>query len=308
MLQITCRQTVSSTVQRYLETGSTVDRERTGRPSCLDREHYVSIDNIMDMDCETTTPRLTEMLLQQFPGLKVSERTIARGRQELGWVHQTAKYCQLVRDANKVKRLEWAQKMLTDKEQFDDVIFTDESSFQVEYHARRAYRRLGEPRLLRSKPKHPAKVHVWGGISKKGATDIVLFNSNMTATRYTTILDASLVPFIQKNFSSSSHRLFQDNDPKHTSRWAQWYFEEKGINWWPTPPESPDINQIELVWGSMKEAIRNHYKPRTLPDLEASIKDYWYTKMTPELCTKYINHIQTVLPAVVAVNGQATGF
>lgn len=82
----------------------------------------------------------------------------------------------------------------------------------------------------------------------------------------------------------SHHRLYQDNDPKHTSRWAQWYFSEKGINWWRTPAESRDINPIELVWGSMKEAIRNRYKPRTLPALEDSIKDYWKNTITPGLC------------------------
>ena len=260
----------------------------------------------MDEDNELTTPRLMERLKEQFPDVKVSERTVARARQELGWVHQTAKYCQLVREANKGVRLEWAQKMIADGEKFDDVIFTDESTFQVEYHARRAYRRLGEPRILRQKPKHPAKVHVWGGISKRGATQIILFKANMTATRYTQILDASLVPFIDCAYRDG-HRLFQDNDPKHTSRWAQWHFQERGINWWPTPPESPDLNPIELVWGSMKEAVRTYYKPRTLGQLEDSIKHYWLNRMTPDACSKYIDHIQTVLPQVVAVNGQATG-
>ena len=80
--------------------------------------------------------------------------------------------------------------MIADKEEFDDVIFTDELTFQVEHYLRRAYRWLGEPRQLRPQPKHPAKihVHVWGGISKRDATRIVLFHSNMTATRYTTML------------------------------------------------------------------------------------------------------------------------
>ena len=55
----------------------------------------------MDEDNELTTPRLMERLKEQFPDVKVSERTVARARQELGWVHQTAKYCQLVREANK---------------------------------------------------------------------------------------------------------------------------------------------------------------------------------------------------------------
>lgn len=272
----------------------------------MERDHYIAIDMIMDEDNEMTTPRLKEQLLERFPSLDASERTIARARMELGWVHQTAKYCQMVRDVNKVARLEWAKQMIEDGEQFDDVIFTDESTFQVEYHARRAYRRIGEPRILRQKPKHPAKIHVWCGISKRGATKIVLFKSNMTATRYTQILDAALVPFINSVFPAG-HRLYQDNDPKHTSRWAQWYFSEKEINWWPTPPESPDINPIELVWGSMKEAVRNQYKPKTLDDLKTSIMHYWETKLTPENCQKYIEHVQTVLPRVVEVNGAATG-
>ena len=301
------RQTVSSTLQRYFETGNFIDRERPGRPKLLSREHYVAIDNFMDKDNELTTPRLKECLLERFPDVTASERTIARAREELGWVHQTAKYAQLVREVNKSIRLEWVQKMIQESETFDDVIFTDESTFQVEYHARKAYRRIGEPRILRQRPKHPAKIHVWAGISKRGATQIVLFKANMTATRYTSILDASLVPFISSVYSDG-HRLFQDNDPKHTSRWAQWHFEEKGINWWPTPPESPDLNPIELVWGSMKEAIRKVYKPRTLEQLEDSIKNYWRTHLTPEVCTNYIGHIQKVLPAVVAAGGQATGY
>ncbi len=295
------------TVERYLQTGNGVaDRERSGRPKLLERAHYVSIDNILDEDNEITTPKMKEKLLVLYPDIKASERTIARARMELGWVHQSAKYCQMVREANKVKRLEWAQKMIDDHEQFDDVIFTDESSFQVDYHARRAYRRLGEPRILWQKPKHSAKVQVWGGISKRGATKIVLFKANMTATRYTQILDASLIPFVTSAFPDG-HRLYQDNDPKHTSSWAQWYFEEKNVNWWRTPPESPDINPIELVWGSMKEAIRNNYKPRTLGDLESYIKHYWETKLTPEVCTRYVQHIQRVFLRVIEVNCAATG-
>ena len=116
--------------------------------------------------------------------------------------------------------MEWSKKMIADKEEFDDVIFTDESTFQVEHYHRRAYRWLGEPRQLRPRLKHPAKIHVRGEISKRDATGIVLFHSNMTATRYITILDNALVPFI-RNMYPDSHRPFQDNDPKHTIRWAQ---------------------------------------------------------------------------------------
>ena len=97
------------------------------------------------------------------------------------------------------------------------------------------------------------KVHVWGGISSRRATAIVLFTGIMNATHYTDILDASLVPFIREYYPHH-HRLQQDNDPKHTSRWAQSYFTSNRINWWRTSPSSPDLNPIENVWGSTSKS------------------------------------------------------
>ena len=103
----------------------------------------------MDVDNKLTNQQLLDILLSKFPDSKVSNCTVARARQELSWVHQTAKYCQFVREVNKQVRLKCTQKMMTEHERFYDVVFTNESTFQVEYHARSAYRRLGEPRLLR---------------------------------------------------------------------------------------------------------------------------------------------------------------
>ena len=82
-----------------------------------------------------------------------------------------------------------------------------------------------------------------GGVSKQGATSVVIFTGVMNATKYTDILDAALVPFIEGH-NPDGHRFQQDNDPKHISRWAQDYFRRKGINWRKTPLSSPDINPI----------------------------------------------------------------
>ena len=69
------------------------------------------------------------------------------------------------------------------KEQFNHILFTDESSVMLETHRKKCYRKIGAPRKLKPHPKHPMKVHVWGGISKQGATSIVIFMGIMTTTR-----------------------------------------------------------------------------------------------------------------------------
>ena len=117
----------------------------------------------------------------------------------------------------------------------------------LETPRKRCYRRKGAPRKLKPRPKHPVKVHVWGGISKRGATSIAIFTGIMTATRYTKILDAALLPF-KKDVFPSGFRFQQDNDPKHCAHFTLNYFAENSINWWPTLAESPDLNPIENVW------------------------------------------------------------
>ena len=34
------------------------------------------------------------------------------------------------------------------------------------------------------------------------------------------------------------------------------------------------------------------------------IKEFWRTKMTAELCTRYINHLHRVIPVIIAKNGE----
>ena len=95
----------------------------------------------------------------------------------------------------------------------------------------------------------------------------------MNAAGYINILENSLIPFLQDVYPSH-HRFMQDNDPKHTSRYVRMYthfldcftnraarafFEENDINWWNTPPESPECNPIENLWHELKVGDNNKY-------------------------------------------------
>ena len=90
-------------------------------------------------------------------------------------------YCQLIRQANKEKRLEWARTHLHDN--LEDVLWTDESSVQL-YSATKDFaagRRASSPAHAKPHAKHPVKapVHVWAGIGWHGATEICIFDGIM---------------------------------------------------------------------------------------------------------------------------------
>ena len=86
--------------------------------------------------------------------------TVLRCRTSLGWTFRGRAYCQLIRDANKVKRLDWAK-----DDDFTNVIYADECTVQLETQSRFCCKKRGETPKPKYRPKHALKVHFWAGIS-----------------------------------------------------------------------------------------------------------------------------------------------
>ena len=207
----------------------------------------------------------------------------------------------MIREANKVKRLEYAQRVIDTSNTFHNVIFSDECSISLEQFRHTCYRKVGEPAKRKPRPKHQLKLHVWAGISRHGATNICIFKGIMEAGLYCSILRDTLIPFIRDTLPN--HRFMQDNDPKHTSRLAKDFFQENGINWWRTPPESPDLNPTEDLWHELKFYLETRVKPTTKQELIGGIRKFWRKKVTVEKCNRYIDH---VLRDAITQQGGAT--
>ena len=68
-------------------------------------------------------------------GYNLSLSVILKSRSSLGWTFRGSAYCQMIREANKLKRLEWAQEYTREADVgFSNVISTDETLIQLEPH------------------------------------------------------------------------------------------------------------------------------------------------------------------------------
>ena len=128
----------------------------------------------------------------------------------------------------------------------------------------------------------------------------------MKAPLYVQILEETLLPFRTEVYPEGM-RFMQDNDPKHTFVLAKSWMENNNIDWWRTPPESPDLNPIENLWHELKEYLRREVKPRKKEELVNGIEQFWRT-VNKQKCGRYINHLQKVIPKVIELEGDATGY
>ena len=139
----------------------------------------------------------------------------------------------------------------------ENAIFTDESTFFVENVSAFTFRKQNEQSKKRGKPKHPTKVNVWGVVSRRGATELLIFDGIMRKEFFVQeILDNTFLPFAQEHYADD-YRLVMDNDPKHSSRASRDFLEQENVNWFKTPAESPDMNPIEHIWHQLKYYLRN---------------------------------------------------
>ena len=82
----------------------------------------------------------------------------------------------------------------------------------------RCVTKAGQPPKLKPKAKHSFIVHIWVGISKRGATPVLIFTGIMRKEFYVSeIMQNILVPFTQRAFPDG-YRFQQDKDTKHTTK------------------------------------------------------------------------------------------
>ena len=156
----TSRSAVNLFLLRYQRTACIADAKRSGRSPLLNEEQLKFIDEKIKANDELTSLDLKNKLTEEFQ-LNISSSTIRRVRRSMGWKHENARYCQFIREPNQLKRLSFCLKTSTEKDPFDNVIFTDETSVEIQQHTRHCFRKNGSKPNRKGRPKHPLKVNTF---------------------------------------------------------------------------------------------------------------------------------------------------
>ena len=147
---------------------------------------------------------------------------------------QTSIPCPVLTPRHRQQRLLWCRRHLNwTRRQWGDVLFTDESKFNV-YMAdgrQHVWRRRGERFADCCVQQHDrwgdGSVLVWAGVSSATRTQLVILNGPVNAQTYQNqVLNPVVRPFIRQH----GGLLQQDNARAHTARAIQQYLQTHNIN------------------------------------------------------------------------------
>ena len=255
--------------------------EKRGKKRILKQHHMLYINNMTLVSRDITNSELIQRLKDNFQDLpeSLSEQTIIRARKELGFRYlPPLKACNLS-NSGKRKRVEFCNNHLENRTDFKNVVFTDESWFELGANHCWIYRKPGEisPDVTRSYQSHPQKVMIWGGIGYNFKTKLVFIEGSVTADSYfeDIILGSGMIQDADNRWELGRWVLQQDNARPHVANTVFQsldYLEIHFIDDW--PPCSPDLNPIEVVWAIMKIRIEKQ-RPKSLNELKELITLVW---------------------------------
>ena len=216
------------------------------------------------------------------PNRRLSSSTVRRRLRSLGLNSRRPFRGNNLTAVRRQNRLQWTrrhQRWL--QRQWTQVVFTDESRFHLSgYDGRiRIWRRRGE--RYANCCVHEAdrwgggSVMVWGGISFRHRTPLIIIDGTLTSQRYINeVLRPTVVPFLAAHHDVT---LFQqDNARPHSARATMDFLQQQNIATLPWPAFSPDLSPIEHLWDQLGRAVRQrHPQPQTRRQLKAALQAEW---------------------------------
>ena len=124
-----------------------------GTTASFTAEHEQVIEEMLRHTTNAVAADLRRVI-ETVTGRKFSLSTVRRHHRRLGWICTKPRYCQAISHINKPLRFQWSKDRYG-LDLFKDVIFTDESTIQMDSNSDYVFRKVGEPQPMAARHKHP---------------------------------------------------------------------------------------------------------------------------------------------------------
>ena len=242
----------------------------------------------------------------------ISEGTI---RNRIREVESFASYWAIkkpkITERNRLIRLNWAKEHRNwTPEQWEKVLWSDESPYALHYCGRRRVWRRPNERFLQEctipTVKQEKRINVWGCFAAHGVGRLYMVKGIMVKEDYHRILIHQMRPSAGVLFPDGDFIFQEDNDPKHSSKLCRGYLERVGVNRMTWPSQSPDLNPIESLWSILDNKVKDR-QPSTQEELFAVLQEGW-NGLDRALLTRLVQSMQRRCVAVIAARGNCTKY
>lgn len=304
--------TVGDIVRRYKNEGRIEPKKQLGQPKKLTAKEERLIVRKIKANPRLSAPKIVEEVRIECKK-QISASTIRRTIKAYGYNGRVARKKPFINMRNRKIRVNFAKEHKNkDASWWDDVIFADESKFNLFGSDRRVmvWRKPNEE--LKGKNLKPTVKHggghvmVWGCISAKGMGNLVFIDGIMNKEQYLRILRENLRQSAERMGVLRSFKFYQDNDPKHKAHVVrEWllYNCPKVIQ---TPAQSPDLNPIENLWDELDRRVREN-PVTSISGLKIRLQEEW-NKISVEYLSKIIKNMPQRLQGVISNQGYPTKY
>jgi hypothetical protein len=266
-----------------------------GHPCKLGDVHKEFIRMRTEANRRLSNAALANELAAAFPELgSVCENVVGKARKKMHMFYLPMRGVCHMSPANRAFRVEWCRNHQNNNTNWRNIVFTDESWFELGEHKHYVWRTHQDygPDVCYSKQAHPKKVMVWGAIGYNFKSSLHFINGTVTGEYYyDNIIMGGFLDEADAAFGHMDWVLQQDNARPHIKKNIVEAMEYTGITIAkPWPPYSPDPNVIERIWAIMKLRAQQ-YRPGTIPELIVVVQEVWN-----ELSMNTINGLVDEMP------------